>query len=191
MKIRGFRIEPGEIEATLLAHSAIRQVAVCAEDDERGGLRLVAYIVSPEAPAVEELRTFLGESLPGHMIPSAFKTVEALPLTASGKVDRRALAGIAEVQAKREAEYVAPRDEVERQIAEIWGELLGVEQVGALDDFFALGGHSLLAAQATMRIRRLYADIPLRALLAAPTVAALADVIRSTGAADAGGDGGQ
>jgi amino acid adenylation domain-containing protein len=191
VKIRGFRIEPGEIEATLLAHSAIRQVAVCAEDDERGGLRLVAYIVSPEAPAVEELRTFLGETLPGHMIPSAFKTVEALPLTASGKVDRRALAGIAEVQAKREAEYVAPRDEVERQIAEIWGELLGVEQVGALDDFFALGGHSLLAAQATMRIRRLYADIPLRALLAAPTVAALADVIRSTGATSSGGDGGQ
>jgi amino acid adenylation domain-containing protein len=191
VKIRGFRIEPGEIEATLLAHSAIRQVAVCAEDDERGGQRLVAYIVSPEAPAVEELRTFLGETLPGHMIPSAFKTVEALPLTASGKVDRRALAGIAEVQARREAEYTAPRDEVERQIAEIWGELLGVEQVGAQDDFFALGGHSLLAAQATMRIRRLYADIPLRALLAAPTVAALADVIRSTGAAGAGGGGGQ
>ncbi len=189
VKIRGFRIEPGEIEATLLAHPAIRQVAVCAEHDQRGELRLVAFIVSPEAPSVEELRIFLGETLPGHMIPSAFKSVEALPLTASGKVDRHALAGIAEVQAKREAEYVAPRDEVERQIAEIWGDLLGVEQVGALDDFFALGGHSLLAAQATMRIRRVYADIPLRALLAAPTVAALADVIRPT-VADGGGDGG-
>jgi amino acid adenylation domain-containing protein len=187
VKIRGFRIEPGEIETTLLAHAAIRQVAVCAEDDERGGLRLAAYIVSPDAPAVEELRAFLGETLPDHMIPSAFRTVEALPLTASGKVDRRALAGIAEVQAKREAEYIAPRDAVERQIAEIWGELLGVERVGALDDFFALGGHSLLATQATMRIRRVYGDIPLRALLAAPTVAALADVVRATGAADRGG----
>jgi amino acid adenylation domain-containing protein len=190
VKIRGFRIEPGEIETALLGHPAIRQVAVCAEDDERGGLRLVAYIVAPDAPAVEELRAFLGETLPDHMIPSTFRTVEALPLTASGKVDRRALAGLAEVQARREADFVAPRDEVERQIAEIWGDLLGVERVGALDDFFALGGHSLLATQATMRIRRVYGDIPLRALLAAPTVAALAEVIRTTGAPNASGGGG-
>ncbi|HEV7162122.1 MAG TPA: amino acid adenylation domain-containing protein [Solirubrobacteraceae bacterium] len=181
VKIRGFRIEPGEIETTLLGHSALRQVAVCAEDDERGGQRLVAYLVSSDTPAVEELRAFLGETLPDHMIPSIFRTVEALPLSASGKIDRRALAGIAEVQARREAEYIAPRDAVEQQIADIWGELLGVERVGALDDFFALGGHSLLATQATMRIRRLYGDIPLRALLAAPTVAALADVVRATG----------
>jgi amino acid adenylation domain-containing protein len=191
VKVRGFRIEPGEIEATLGAHPAIRGVAVSTEDDERGGLRLVAYIVAPEAPAVEELRAFLGETLPDHMIPSAFRTVEALPLNASGKIDRRALAGLAEVQARREAEYVAPRDEVERQIAEIWAELLGVERVGALDDFFALGGHSLLATQATMRIRRLYGEIPLRALLAAPTVAALAEVIRTTAAPSAAGGGGQ
>jgi amino acid adenylation domain-containing protein len=191
LKIRGFRIEPGEVEAVLLTHEAIRQAAVCAEDDERGGLRLVAYVVSPEAPAVEELRAFLGASLPDHMIPAAFRTVEALPLSAGGKVDRRALAGLAEVQARREAEYVAPRDEVERRIAEIWGELLRVERVGALDDFFALGGHSLLATQATMRIRRLYGEVPLRALLAAPTVAALADVIRATGASGTAGDGGQ
>lgn len=188
VKIRGFRIEPGEIEVALLAHPAIRQAAVSAEDDERGGLRLVAYIVSPQAPTVEELRAFLGEALPEHMIPSAFRGVEALPLSASGKVDRRALAGLAEVQAQREADYVEPRDEVERQIAEIWGGLLGVERVGALDDFFALGGHSLLATQATMKIRQLYGDIPLRALLAAPTVAALAEVVRATGVA---GDGGR
>jgi amino acid adenylation domain-containing protein len=190
VKIRGFRIEPGEIEATLLAHPAIRQAAVFAEDDGRGGLRLVAYIVSPKTPAVEELRAFLGETLPDHMIPSAFMTVEALPLTASGKVDRRALADLADVQARRDAEYLAPRDAVERQIAEIWGELLGVERVGALDDFFVLGGHSLLATQATMRIRRIYGDIPLRALLAAPTVAALAEVVRATGAPGTADDGG-
>jgi amino acid adenylation domain-containing protein len=191
VKVRGFRIEPGEIEATLGAHPAIRGVAVSTEDDERGGLRLVAYIVAPDAPAVEELRAFLGQTLPDHMIPSAFRTVESLPLSASGKIDRRALAGLAEVQARREAEYVAPRDEVERQIAEIWAELLGVERVGALDDFFALGGHSLLATQATMRIRRLYGEIPLRALLAAPTVAALAEVIRATAAPSVAGGGGQ
>jgi amino acid adenylation domain-containing protein len=178
VKIRGFRVQPGEVEATLLGHPAVRAVAVCAEDDGRGELRLIAYVVSPEPPTVEELRTFLGQSLPDHMIPSAFRTAAALPLNASGKIDRGALAGLAELQARREADYVAPRDEVERQIAEIWGELLGVERVGALDDFFALGGHSLLATQATMRIRRRYGDIPLRALLAAPTVAALADVVR-------------
>lgn len=181
VKIRGFRVQPGEIEATLLSHPAVRAAAVCAEDDGNGELRLIAYIVSPETPTVEELRSFLGKSLPDHMIPSAFRTAEALPLNAGGKIDRGALSGLAELQAKRDAEYVAPRDEVEREIAAIWGDLLGVERVGALDDFFALGGHSLLATQATMRIRRLYGDIPLRALLAAPTVAALAEVVRETG----------
>jgi amino acid adenylation domain-containing protein len=180
-KIRGFRVQPGEVEAALLDHPAVRGAAVCAEDDGRGELRLAAYIVSPEPPTVEQLRAFLANSLPDHMIPSAFRTAEALPLTASGKIDRSALAGLAELQARREAEYVAPRDAVERQIAEIWSELLGVERVGALDDFFALGGHSLLATQATMRIRRHYGDIPLRSLLAAPTVAALADVVRASG----------
>jgi amino acid adenylation domain-containing protein len=190
VKIRGFRIEPGEIEATLLGHPGIRQAAVCAEDDGRDGLRLVAYLVSPDAPAVEEVRAFLGETLPDHMIPSAFKAVEALPLTASGKIDRGALAGLAEVQARREADYVAPRDAVERHLAEIWGELLGLERVGVTDDFFALGGHSLLATQATMRIRRAYGDIPLRALLAAPTVAALAEVVRTTTSAPSAAAGG-
>lgn len=185
VKIRGFRVQPGEIEATLLGHPALRAVAVCAEDAGNGDLRLIAYIVSPEPPTVEELRAFLGESLPDHMIPAAFRTAEALPLNAAGKIDRGALAGLAELQARREAEYVAPRDEVERQIAAIWSDLLGVERVGALDDFFALGGHSLLATQATMRIRRLYGEIPLRALLAAPTVAALAEVVRETGHAGA------
>jgi amino acid adenylation domain-containing protein len=180
VKIRGFRVQPGEVESALLGHVAIRQVAVCAEDDHSGGLRLAAYIVSPDPPTVDELRAFLGEILPDHMIPSVFRTAEALPLNASGKIDRSALAGIAELQARREADYLAPRDAVEQQIAEIWGELLGVERVGALDDFFALGGHSLLATQATIRIRRLYGDIPLRALLAAPTVAELAEVVRAT-----------
>jgi amino acid adenylation domain-containing protein len=181
VKIRGFRIEPGEIEAALMAHPAIQQAAVNAEDDGRGGLRLVAYLLAPEMPPVEALEAFLGQSLPDYMVPSAFATVEALPFTPSGKIDRKALAGLAEIQTRREAEYVAPRDEVEQQIAEIWRELLGAERVGVLDDFFALGGHSLLATQAIMRIRRLYGDIPLRALLAAPTVATLAEVVRAAG----------
>ena len=178
VKIRGFRIEPGEIEAALVAHPAIRQAAVIAEDDAPGGLRLVAYLVAPETPPVEELEAFLGDSLPDYMVPSAFATVDVLPFTPSGKIDRKALAGLAEVQTRQASEYVAPRDEIEEEIAGIWGELLGVERVGVLDDFFALGGHSLLATQAIMRIRRQHGDIPLRALLAAPTVASLADVVR-------------
>jgi amino acid adenylation domain-containing protein len=179
VKIRGFRVQPGEIEARLRAHPAVRAVAVCAEQDHGGALRLVAYLVVSEEPTVAQLRAFLAETLPEHMIPAAFSTVESLPLTASGKVDRAALADLGELQARRAAEYVAPRDSVEQQIAGIWTELLGVERVGAHDDFFALGGHSLLATQATMRIRRLYGDIPLRALLAAPTVEALAEVVRA------------
>jgi amino acid adenylation domain-containing protein len=179
VKVRGFRVQPGEVESALLGHASIRQAAVCAEEDHAGGVRLVAYIVSPDPPAVEELRAFLGEVLPGHMIPSAFRTAEALPLTASGKIDRGALDGLSELRAEREAAYLAPRDALEQQIADIWSDLLGIERVGALDDFFALGGHSLLATQATMRIRGLYGDIPLRALLAAPTVAELAEAIRA------------
>jgi hypothetical protein len=191
VKIRGFRVEPGEVEAVLQGIASVRQAAVCAEDDDHGGLRLVAYIVAPDVPAVEELRRELGRTLPDHMIPASFRTVEALPLTASGKVDRRALSGLGELQARRDAEYVAPRDEIERQIAEIWEGLLGVERVGVLDDFFALGGHSLLATQATIQIRRLCGDLPLRALLAAPTVASIAEIVRAAQAPDAAAGSGR
>jgi aryl carrier-like protein len=114
------------------------------------------------------------------MVPAAFASLDALPFTPSGKVDRRALPDPASIQAQREAEYVAPRDALEEEIAAIWADLLGVERVGVLDDFFALGGHSLLATQMIIRIRRTHADIQLHALLRAPTVAALADVIRGS-----------
>jgi hypothetical protein len=182
VKIRGFRIEPGEIEAVLSRHPAVRQAAVVPEPDERGELRLTGYVATSADPSVEELQAFLGQSLPEYMVPSAFATLEALPFTPSGKVDRRALAEMATVAARREAQFVGPRDEVEEQIAGIWSELLGVEQVGVFDDFFALGGHSLLATQAIMRIRRIYGDVPLRVLLAAPTVAALAEAVRAAAA---------
>src|ERR1700674_5607019 len=117
------------------------------------------------------------------MVPSAFAMLQSLPFTASGNVDRRALRDLEASQTRRRAEYVAPRDEIESEIAEIWSELLGVERVGVFDEFFALGGHSLLATQAIMRIRRAHGDIPLGALLASPTVADLAEVVRSASAA--------
>jgi amino acid adenylation domain-containing protein len=179
VKVRGFRIEPGEIEAVLARHSAIRQAAVVPERDDRGEIRLMAYISASDEPSVEELQAFLGESLPDYMVPASFATLDALPFTPSGKIDRKALAGIAAVETRREAEFIAPRDALEEEIAGIWGELLGTDRVGVNDDFFALGGHSLLATQAIMRIRRRHGDIPLRALLAAPTVATLAEVVRS------------
>jgi aryl carrier-like protein len=115
-----------------------------------------------------------------------------MPLTPSGKVDRRARPDQAAAQARRDAAFVAPRDEVEEGIAAIWAELLKLERVGVHDDFFALGGHSLLATQAIMRIRRQHGEIPLRALLAAPTVAELAEVVRGAqGAATGAGSSGR
>jgi acyl-coenzyme A synthetase/AMP-(fatty) acid ligase len=180
VKIRGFRVEPGEIEAALLRHPAVRQAAVAVRDTAHGDAQLVAYVVAAPEPTVEELQAFLGESLPDYMVPSAFATLDALPFTPSGKVDRRALPDPATIQAQRDAEYVAPRDPLEEEIAAIWADLLGVERVGVLDDFFALGGHSLLATQMIIRIRRTHGDIQLHALLGAPTVAALADVIRGS-----------
>jgi acyl-coenzyme A synthetase/AMP-(fatty) acid ligase/aryl carrier-like protein len=172
VKIRGFRVEPGEIETVLRRHVAIRQAAVVAEPDERGDARLVAYVAAAARPAVEVLQAFLAESLPPYMVPSAFVMLDSLPFTASGKIDRQALSALGATAAP-EGRYVAPRDP-------IWGELLGVERVGVHDDFFALGGHSLLATQAIMKIRKRHGDIPLRALLAAPTVAALAEAVRES-----------
>ncbi len=180
LKIRGFRVEPGEIEAALARHPAIAEAAVVAHVDGDGDLRLVAYVVSNEQPDSGELRKFLAESLPEFMIPSFFEPIDALPLTPSGKIDRRALPEPGQSSARRNGNYVAPRDDLEAEIVAIWEQLLGIENVGVNDDFFALGGHSLLATQAIIRIRRGYGNIPLGAMFNASTVAALADVIRTT-----------
>jgi amino acid adenylation domain-containing protein len=180
LKLRGHRIEPGEVEARLRAHPALRDAAVAARPGPDGEPRLVAWIVSAEPPAAAELRAFLAETLPEPMLPALTVPVPALPLTASGKVDRAALP---DPEAPTGEAYVAPRDELEAEIAAIWAELLAVPRIGVHDDFFALGGHSLLATQAVIRIRRRHEDAPLAALLAAPTVAAAAEAIRATEAA--------
>jgi acyl carrier protein len=110
------------------------------------------------------------------MVPS-FAFLDELPLTASGKIDRKALADLPHAEEDTAGEYVAPRNELEREIASIWEELLGVDRVGVTDDFFALGGHSLLATQMITRIRRLHGEVPLRALFNAPTVSGLAEAV--------------
>lgn len=175
VKIHGYRVEPSEVQAVLATHPAVRQCAVVARaagDDHE----LVAYVVSSGPVSAEDAKTFLRESLPAHMIPARVVELEALPLTASGKIDRRALPdpGLVEGGA---GEYVAPRTPLEEELARIWQELLGVERVGIHDDFFSLGGHSLLATQAVIRIRRSIGDVPLHSLLNAPTVSALAEAI--------------
>jgi len=182
VKLRGFRIELGEIESVLAQHASVRQCLVMPREDEPGMKRLVAYLVAHpgKAPQEEELRSHLKKSLPEFMIPSAFMSLEAFPLTPNGKIDRKALP-IPEYVHQASA-FVAPRNWIEEQIAGIWAKVLRLKQVGATDDFFALGGHSLLATQVVSRIRQsLNAEVPLRALFEAPTVAQLAQRVEALG----------
>ncbi|HIP97643.1 MAG TPA: amino acid adenylation domain-containing protein, partial [Anaerolineae bacterium] len=180
VKIRGFRVELGEIEAVLGGHPALREVVVLAREDGSGSKRLVAYVIPAQkpVPTVSELRDFLKEKLPEYMVPSAFVTLEALPLTPSGKVDRRALPAPDGARPELEGAFVAPRTPVEKELAGIWTQVLGVERVGIYDNFFDLGGHSLLATQVISRVRTTYqVDLPLRRLFETPTVAGLAALI--------------
>ncbi|MCP4659629.1 MAG: amino acid adenylation domain-containing protein, partial [bacterium] len=172
VKLRGFRIELGELEAALVGHEAVRKAVVILRDE-----RLVAYVVgSGEARLeVEALRSQLATTLPEYMVPAAVVELEALPLAPSGKVDRAALGRRALPATGARADWTAPRGPVEEILAEIFSQLLGVDRVGAGDDFFALGGHSLLATQMVSRVRRtLGVELPLRAVFEQSTVAALA-----------------
>ncbi|HEU4556927.1 MAG TPA: amino acid adenylation domain-containing protein, partial [Longimicrobium sp.] len=175
VKIRGFRIEPGEVEAVLSAHEAVREAVVVVREDAPGDRRLVAYVVAGEPAAVTpaELRAHLKGRLPEYMVPSAVVVVDSLPLTPSGKVARQALP--APEYAAAETGHVAPRTLTEEVLAGIWAEVLRLKQVGVEENFFALGGHSLLATRVVSRIREVFAiELPLRALFEGPTVAELA-----------------
>jgi amino acid adenylation domain-containing protein len=170
VKIRGFRIEPGEVEALLRSHPAVADAVVVVSETD-GDARMIAYTVG--APTATELRAHLAAKVPGYMVPSAFVALERLPLTPSGKVDRRALPSPDPRHA--ETAYVAPRTPTEEALAEIWAEVLGRERVGTGDDFFDLGGHSLLAVRITARTRtRLGVELPLSLLFTARTITAVA-----------------
>jgi acyl-coenzyme A synthetase/AMP-(fatty) acid ligase len=175
VKIRGFRIELGEIEATLRQHPQVQDCLVMVRDEGAAGKRLVAYVVNAQAPEdfAATLRGHLKETLPEYMLPSAFLTLDAFPLTPNGKVDRKALSAMT-LAASAETAYVAPRTPIEEELARIWCELLQLERVGVHDNFFELGGHSLLGTQMMSRIHSaLQARLPLRTLFEHPTVAGL------------------
>ena len=175
IKIRGYTIEVAEVEAALLEVRGVKSAVAVAREDERGDQRLVAYLVpSGKAPTSAELRQHLSTRLPDFMVPSAFVVLDAFPVTSTGKLDRLALP-VPDLAADESGNgYLAPRNEVERTVAEIWAEVFAVKRVGIHDDFFALGGHSLLAGQIAARIRRAYGvDLSLGVLFDAPTVAEL------------------
>jgi amino acid adenylation domain-containing protein len=176
VKIRGFRIELGEIEAALGRHPALREAVVVAREDAPGEKRLVAYVVADST--ADELRHFLKDRLPEYMVPAVVVLLEALPVTPNGKVDRRALPAPDRSRPELGKAFVAPRDDLELQLAHIWEEILGVRPVGVRDNFFELGGHSLLAVRLFALIeKRLGKKLPLTAIFQGATVEHLAGVL--------------
>jgi len=189
VKIRGFRIEPGEIESALGQHPAVREAVVLAREDSPGdpsaslrtGKRLVAYVVPAQelAPTINELRSFLKEKLPKYMIPSAFVFLDCLPITPTGKVDRKVLPAPEQSRAELGQSVVAPRTATEELLANIWVKLLGLKQVSVHDNFFDLGGHSLLAMRLIARVEKeFHCSLPLRTLYERPTIERLAGYLR-------------
>ncbi|HEU0053517.1 MAG TPA: amino acid adenylation domain-containing protein, partial [Longimicrobium sp.] len=178
VKVRGNRVEPGEVEAVLAAHAAVRHAVVLARKDAPGEVRLVAYFTG-DAIAPAELRAALRRTLPEYMVPAAFVRLERFPLTPSGKVDRLALPAPAPGDFS-DTPYVAPETETEMAVAEAWREVLGIDRVGRDDDFFDLGGHSLLGTRVLSRLRqRLGVPLAVRALFDHPTVAKLAAAVEA------------
>lgn len=176
VKIRGFRIETAEIEARLAQHPQVRDAVVIAREPVIGQKHLVAYVVpvaTTETPTAAELRAHLRLTLPDYMVPSAFATLERLPLTANGKLDLKALP-VPERSAYASREYMAPQGRTEQVIAQIWQEVLHVEQVGRNDNFFELGGHSLLIVQMMQRLHRAGITAEVRDVFARPTLAEVA-----------------
>ena len=179
VKVRGFRVEPAEVEAALAVDPRVGAAAVVLRKAPAGDERLVAYVAwrPGNVPEVREVRALVADRLPDYMVPSAFVFLDALPLTPNGKLDIAALPD--PFQSGRAEEVgAAPRDEVERTIADVWSRLLGGASVGIDENFFELGGHSLLATQALSRIRDAFGvEVGLGRFFERPTVAGLADAV--------------
>ena len=176
VKIRGFRIELGEMETVLSFHPQIQQAVVIAREHDSGNKRLVAYLVTPEESiSHSQLREYLKQKLPEYSIPSAFVVLEKLPLTPNGKIDRQALPA-PEVEITRESEYIPPRDRIEQTLADIWQELLSVENISINDNFFEIGGDSILSIQVVSRARKAGIEIIPKQVFQNQTIEQLATV---------------
>jgi amino acid adenylation domain-containing protein len=177
VKVRGFRIELGEIEAVLERHPGVRQAVVNALEERAGGQRLIAYLVfAPESsPAAGELRSFLRENLPEHMQPSALVAMREMPLTANGKIDRRALPPLEKADLLLECAYEAANTELERRIVDLWKDALDIDHVGIDSNFYDLGAHSLLVAEVHIKLQEVLGrELPVVAMFRYPTVRTLA-----------------
>ncbi|HEV3105333.1 MAG TPA: condensation domain-containing protein, partial [Trinickia sp.] len=183
VKVRGFRIELGEIETRLSEHPSVRETVVLVREDVRGDKRLVAYVtlVQDTADVAAVLRAHLSSCLPEYMVPAAYVSLQVLPLTANGKLDRRTLPA-PEDGAYGRRDYEAPQGEVETRLAEIWTHLLQVERVGRHDNFFELGGHSLLAVRLVERMRQADIHADIQVLFSKPTLLELARAVGAAGA---------
>jgi acyl carrier protein len=184
IKIRGYRVEPGEIEAVLSQHPLVSQAVVVFRGDE-GRERLIAYVMSLHLrPAnSDEVRQYLKQRLPDHMVPSAIVVLRSFPTTVNGKVDRGALPHPEEIEKDRV--MVAPQTSMEKELAGLWSELLNVADISVHDNFFDLGGHSLLATQLVSRMRRVFnKKLQLRTIFDSPTIAKLAPAIEGAAYAD-------
>ena len=180
VKIRGFRIELGEIETVLKNHPAVGEAVVVVRQDSSEEKRLVGYVITNSAVEVSALRRFLKERLPDYMVPSAFVFLDCLPLTPTGKIDRRALPAPDQSRPDLASDFVAPCTPTEELVARTWADILKLERVSIHDNFFELGGHSLLATQVISRLRDAFRfDLPLRLLFEHPTIVGLAERIET------------
>ncbi|MGB8191563.1 MAG: condensation domain-containing protein, partial [Chitinophagaceae bacterium] len=183
VKIRGYRIELGEIETVLQQSSGIRQCVVIAKEDKQGIKRLVAYVVTEDAFAKEEVIAYLKNKLPEYMVPGVFMQLESIPLSANGKIDRKRLPDV-EASSSVVA-YQAPRNVIEEKLVNIWQSLIDVKRIGVHDNFFELGGHSLLIMRMVSFIRKqLEKEVTIRTVFDHPTIAGLAEVIKGDEQAD-------
>ena len=183
VKIRGHRVEPAEVEAALRRHPQVRAAAVTSDQDASGAARLVGYLVpraGEQSPEAAELRTFLLEHLPAYMVPAVFVALAELPLTSNGKVDRLRLPAPG-AAAALSGEWVAPRTSAEAALAGVWADVLGIDDIGATDDFFALGGDSILGLQVVARARNAGLWITPIQLFDFPTIAELAAAAHRVG----------
>jgi amino acid adenylation domain-containing protein len=173
VKVRGYRIELAEIETVMMRQAGVNQCVLSVRETREGSQMLVAYVTG-DAPE-DQLRKDLSTELPAYMVPGRIVKVDQIPLTANGKLDRKALEQLSELQQEREERFLAPRSEIEELLCGIWADLLDRERVGIRENFFDLGGHSLIATQVVSRIRALFGvEVPLRAMFDSPTVEALA-----------------